>query len=92
MSNLDSKSCTTMSLNYQSLDAKLTAKIYLLLDTFVVNNTSIQVLRLQKILFENSNQIDIGLYYIENDHHITKIRYECVHGDLAFYIHNNWNY
>ena len=91
MSELNPKSCTIMSLNCQSLHAKFTL-IEILLDTFAANDTPIQVLCLQETWFENSNQMDLGLYHIENYHLITKNRYASAHGGLAFYIHNNWNY
>ena len=91
MSELNPKSCTIMSLNCQSLHAKFT-QIKILLDTFAANDKPIQVLCLQETWFENSNQMDLGLYHIENYHLITKNRYASAHGGLAFYIHNNWNY
>ena len=91
MSELNPKSCTIMSLNCQSLHAKFT-QIKILLDTFDANDTPIQVLCLQETWFENSNQMDLGLYHIKNYHLITKNRYASAHGGLAFYIHNNWNY
>ena len=87
-SKLNPKSCTIMSLNCKSLHAKFT-QIKILLDTFAANDTPIQVQCLQETWFENSNQMDLGMYHIENYHFIIKNRYASAHGGIAFYILNN---
>ena len=63
MRKLNPKYCTIMSLNCQSMHAKFT-QIKILLDTFAANDTPIQVLCPKKTWFENSDQIDLGLYRI----------------------------
>ena len=87
----DTNSCIIMSLNCQSLHAKF-MQIKLLVDTFAENGTPIQVLGLQETWFENSDNIDLGLFHIDNYHFVTKNRYASAHGGLAYYIHSNWNY
>ena len=62
------------------------------MDTFAENETPIQVLCLQETWFENSDNIDLGLFHIDNYHFVTKNRYASAHGGLAYYIHSNWNY
>ena len=47
---------------------------------------------LQETWFENSDNIDLGLYHIDNYNFVTKTRYANAHGGLAYYIHSNWNY
>ena len=42
--------------------------------------------------FENTNLIDMGQFYIDNYHVLTKNRYASDHGGLACYIHKSWNY
>ena len=65
MSKLNPKYCAIISLNCQSLHAKLT-QIKILQDRFVSNDTSIRVQCLQETRFKNSSQMDIGLYHIGN--------------------------
>ena len=91
MEKSDSNSCIIMSLNCQSLHAKF-SQIKLLVDTFSENGTPIQVLCLQETWFENSDNIDLGLYHIDNYHFVTKNRYATAHGGLAYYIHSTSNY
>ena len=91
MAKSNINSCIIMNLDCQSLHAKF-SRIKLLVDTFAENETPIQVLCLQETWFENSNNIDLGLYHIDNYHFVTKNRYASAHGGLAFYIHSNWNY
>ena len=74
-----------------SLHAKF-SQIKLLVDTFAENGTPIQVLCLKETWFENSDNIDLGLFHIDNYHFVTKNRYASAHGGLAYYIHSNWNY
>ena len=91
MEKTDTNSCIIMSLNCQSLHAKF-SQIKLLVDTFAENGTPILVLRLQETWFENSDNIDLGLFHINNYHFVTKNHYAIAHGGLAYYIHSNWNY
>ena len=67
-------------------------KCKVFVDTFAENGTHIQVLCLQETWFENSDNIDLGLYHIDNYYFVTKNRYAGAHGGLAYYIHSNWNY
>ena len=71
MGKSDTNSCIIMSLNCQSLHAKF-SQIKLLVDTFAENGTPIQVLCLQETWFENSDNIDLGLYHIDNYYFVTK--------------------
>ena len=89
--NINNDSCTIMSLNCQSLNAKF-PDIKLLLDTFEEANKPVQVLCLQETWIENSDLIDMAQFHIENYHLVTKNRHASAHGGLAFYIHNNWNF
>ena len=88
---MESSSCTIMSINCQSLNAKF-SKIKLLIDTFAENGKPIQVLCIQETWFENTNLIDMGQFHIDNYHLLTKNRYASDHGGLACYIHKTWNY
>ena len=88
---IKSSSCTIMSINCQSLNAKF-SKIKLLIDTFAEYGKPIQVLCIQETMFENTNLIDIGQFHIDNYHLLTKNRYASDHGGLACYIHKHWNY
>ena len=63
-----------------------------MLDVFAEFNKPIQVLCLQETWFENSDLIDMGQFHIDDYHLITKNRYACNHGGLAFYIHKNWTF
>ena len=67
MEKLDTNSCIITSLNCQSLHAKF-SQIKLLAE----NGTPIQVLCLQETWFENSDNIDLGLYHIDNYYFVTK--------------------
>ena len=89
--NINNDSCTIMSLNCQSLNAKF-PDIKLLLDTFEEANKPVQVLCLQETWIENSDLIDMAQFHIENYHLVTKNRHASAHGGLAFYIHKNWNF
>ena len=80
-----------MSLNCQSLNAKF-PQIKLLLDTFGEQNKPIHVLCLQETWIENSDQIDMAQFHIDNYHLVTKNKYASAHGGLAFYIHKSWNF
>ena len=88
---MDSDSCTIMSLNCQSLNAKF-SNIKLIIDLFAESNKPIQVMRLQETWLENVDLLDMGQFHIDNYHLITKNRHASDHGGLAFYIHKNWNY
>ena len=83
---IESNSCTIMSINCQSLNAKF-SKIKLLIDTFAEHGKPIQVLCIQETWFENTNLIDMGQFHIDNYHLLTKNRYASDHGGLACYIH-----
>ena len=89
--NINTDSCTVMSLNCQSLNAKF-PQIKLLLDTFGEQNKPIHVLCLQETWIENSDQIDMAQFHIDNYHLVTKNKYASAHGGLAFYIHKSWNF
>ena len=91
INKIDTDTCTIMSLNCQSLNAKFSDK-KLMLDVFAEFNKPIQVLCLQETWLENSNLIDMGHFYIDDYHLITKNRYASNHVGLAFYIHKNWNF
>ena len=91
INKIDTDTCTIMSLNCQSLNAKF-SNIKLMLDVFAEFNKPIQVLCLQETWFENSDLIDMGQFHIDDYHLITKNRYACNHGGLAFYIHKNWTF
>ena len=82
MGKSDTNSCIIMSLDCQSLHAKF-SQIKLRVDTFAENGTPIQVLCLQETWFENSDNIDLGLYHVDNYHFVTKNRYASAHGGLA---------
>ena len=69
--NINNDSCTIMSLNCQSLNAKF-PDIKLLLDTFEEANKPVQVLCLQETWIENSDLIDMAQFHIENYHLVTK--------------------
>ena len=89
--NINDDSCTIMSLNCQSLDAKF-SDIKLLLDSFEEAYKPVQVLCLQETWIENSDLIDMAQFHIENYHLVTKNKYASTHGGLAFYIHKNWKF
>ena len=89
--DINNDSCTIISLNCQSLNAKF-PDIKLLLDTFEEANKPVQVLCLQETWIENSDLIDMAQFHIENYHLVTKNRHASAHGGLAFYIHKNWNF
>ena len=91
INKIDTDTCTTMSLNCQSLNAKF-SNIKLMLDVFAEFNKPLQVLCLQETWLENSDLIDMGQFYIDDYHLITKNRYASNHGGLAFYIHKNWTF
>ena len=84
-------SCTTMSLNCQSLNAKF-PHIQFLVDSFEEANKPVQMLCLQETWIENFDHIDIAQFHIDNYHLVTKNRHASAHGELAFYIHKNWNF
>ena len=65
--NINTDSCTVMSLNCQSLNAKF-PQIKLLLDTFGEQNKPIHVLCQQETWIENSDQIDMAQFHIDNYH------------------------
>ena len=88
--NLKNDSCTIMSLNCQSLNAKF-PHIKLLLDSFEEANKPVQVLCLQETWIENSDLIDMAQFHIENYHLVTKNRHASVHVGL-YHIHKNWNF
>ena len=58
INKIDTDTCTIMSLNCQSLNAKF-SNIKLMLDVFAEFNKPIQVLCLQETWFENSDLIDM---------------------------------
>ena len=89
--NINNDSCTIISLNCQSLNAKC-PDIKLLLDSFEEANKPVQVLCLQETRIENSDLIDIEQFHIGNYHLVTKNRHASALGGLAFYIHKNWNF
>ena len=89
--NINTDSCTLVSLNCQSLSAKF-PEIKLLLDTFGELNKPIHVLCLQETWIENSDLIDMAQFHIDNYQLVTKNRYASAHGGLAFYIHKSWNF
>ena len=89
--NINTDSCTLVSLNCQSLNAKF-PEIKLLLDTFGELNKPIHVLCLQETWIENSDLIDMAQFHIDNYQLVTKNRYASAHGGLAFYIHKSWNF
>ena len=91
INKIDTDTCTIMSLNCQSLNAKF-SDIKLMLDVFAEFNKPIQVLCLQETWLENSDLDDMGQFHIDDYHLITKNRYASNHGGLAFYIHKNWNF
>ena len=91
INKIDTDTCTIMSLNCQSLNAKF-SNIKLMLDVFAEFNKPIQVLCLQETWFENSDLIDMGQFHIDDYHLITKNRHASNHGGLAFYIHKNWTF
>ena len=74
--NINNDSCTIMSLNCQSLNAKF-PDIKLLLDTFEEANKPVQVLCLQETWIENSDLIDMAQFHIENYHLVTKKVCQC---------------
>ena len=91
INTIDTDTCTIMSLNCQSLNAKF-SDIKLMLDVFAEFNKPIQVLCFQETWLENSDLIDMGQFHIDDYHLITKNRYASNHDGLAFYIHKNWNF
>ena len=91
INKIDTDTCTIMSLNCQSLNAKF-SDIKLMLYVFAKFNKPIQVLCLQEAWLENSDLIDMGQFHIDDYHQITKNRYASNHGGLAFYIYKNWNF
>ena len=91
INKIDTDTCTIMSLNCQSLNAKF-SNIKVMLNVFAEFNKPIQVLCLQETWFENSDLIDMGQFHIDDYHLITKNRYASNHGGLAFYIHKNWTF
>ena len=91
INKIDTDTCTIMSLNCQSLNAKF-SDTKLMLDVFAEFNKAIQVLCLQETWLENSDLIDMSQFHIDDYHLITKNRYASNHGGLAFYIHKNWNF
>ena len=89
--NINTDSCTLISLNCQSLNAKF-PEIKLLLDTFGDLNKPIHVLCLQETWIENCDLIDMAQFHVDNYQLVTKNRYASAHGGLAFYIHKSWNF
>ena len=89
--SINTDSCTLISLNCQSLNAKF-PEIKLLLDTFGELNKPIHVLCLQETWIENSDLIDMAQFHVDNYQLVTKNRYASAHGGLAFYIHKSWNF
>ena len=86
--NINNDSCTIMSLNCQSLNAKF-SDIKLLLDSFEEANKPAQVLCPPETWSENSDFIDMAQFHIENYHFVTKNRHASAHGGLASYINKN---
>ena len=91
INRIGTDTCTIMSLNCQSLNAKF-SNIKLMLDIFAEFNKPIQVLCLQETWLENSDLIDMVQFHIDDYHLITKNRYASNQSGLAFYIHKNWNF
>ena len=89
--SINTVSCTLISLNCQSLNAKF-PEIKLLLDTLGELNKPIHVLCLQETWIENSDLIDMAQFHVDNYQLVTKNRYASAHGGLAFYIHKGWNF
>ena len=89
--SINTDSCTLISLNCQSLNAKF-PEIKLLLDTFGELNKPIHVLCLQETWIENSDLIDMAQFHVDNYQLVTKNKYASAHGGLAFYIHKSWNF
>ena len=67
INKMDSHSCTIMSLNCQSLNAKF-SKIKLMIDLFAESNKQIQVMCLQETWLEDVELLDMGQFYIDNYH------------------------
>jgi len=80
---------TFMSLNCQSLNAKLSF-IILLLEKFITNNATIQALALQETWCSDDSDLSMyqipGYQLISNGHHAT------TKGGLAIYLHDDWAY
>ena len=72
--NINGDSCTIMSLNCQSLNAKF-PDIKLLLDSFEEAYKPVQVMCLQETWIENSDLIDMAQFHIDNYRLVTKNRY-----------------
>ena len=87
--NINNDSCTIMSLNCHSLNAKF-PHIKLLLDSFEEANKPVQVLCLQETWIKNSDLMDMAQFHSDNYHLVTKNRHSTAHDGLAFYIHKNW--
>ena len=85
---INTDSCTIMSLNCQSLNSKF-SQIKLLLDKFAESDKPIHVLCLQETWLEDCELIDMAQFHIDNYHLLAENRYASAHGGLAFYIHKN---
>ena len=84
---MNTDSCTLVSLNCQSLNAKFPE-----ITCFGELNKPIHVLCLQETWIKNSDLIDMAQFYIDNYQLVTKNRYASANGGLAFYIHKSWNF
>ena len=82
--------CTIMSINCQSLNAKYDY-IKLLLNVFTQHEQPIQIVCLQETWIEDASLLDLSLFQIHDYNLVTQDRYS-VHGGLALYIHKNWSY
>ena len=83
--------CTIMSINCQSLNAKYD-DIKLLLNVFTQHEQPIQVICLQETWIEDASLLDLSLFQIHDYNLVTQDRYASAHGGLALYIHKNWSY
>ena len=74
--------CTIMSINYQSLNAKYDY-IKFLLNVFTQYEQPIQVVCLQETWIEDASLLDLSLFQIHDYNLVTQYRYASAHGGLA---------
>ena len=76
---MNTDSCSIMSLNCQSLNSKF-SQMKLLLDKFAESDKPIHVLCLQETWIEDSELIDMAQFHNDNYHLLAKNRYASAHG------------
>ena len=85
----EQKGFSYMSLNCQSLNAKL-SQIKLLIEKFITSNATIQAIALQETWC--SRDSDMSMYHIPNYQLISTGHHASTKGGLAIYLHDNWAY